>query len=137
MKTYFPFIYVVSILFFQNFPSLNFNANTQKNTNAKFSDYTIIEKVNIKPNEFYTKHCAFCHTSEELIAPDMKKIKSIYLKKYPKKQEFISAMLNFVKSPSKEKAIYKEALNKFTLMPKMPFKEEELKGVIDYIYEKI
>ncbi len=137
MKTYFPFIYVISILFFQNFPSLNFNANAPENTISKFSDYTITEKVKIKPKEFYAKHCAFCHTSDELIAPDIKKIKSIYLKKYPKKQEFISAMLNFIKSPSKEKAIYKEALGKFTLMPKMPFKEEELKEAIDYIYEKI
>ena len=136
MKTYFPFIYVVSILFFQNFPSINFNANINKNIITKYSNYSITEKLNIKPNEFYTKHCAFCHTGEELIAPDMKKIKNIYLKKYPKKQDFMSAIIKFVKSPSKDKTIYPQS-DKFTLMPKMPFKEEDLKGVVEYIYEKI
>ncbi len=89
------------------------------------------------PETFYKKQCAFCHQSESLIAPDMKIIKDVYLEKYPKKSDFIQAMLQFVKSPSREKALYKKGLEEFTLMPKMPFKEQDLKAVIDYIYTKI
>ncbi len=93
--------------------------------------------LNNNPEDFYKKQCAFCHESDELIAPNMKEIKKVYLDKYPKKEDFIKAMLGFVKNPTKEKAIYKKGLQKYTLMPKMPFKESDLKGVIEYIYNKI
>ena len=93
--------------------------------------------ANTNPEEFYKKQCAFCHESDGLIAPDMKEVKKIYLEKYAKKDDFIKAMLEFVKNPSKDKALYKKSLEDYTLMPKMPFKEEDLKGVIEYIYNKI
>jgi hypothetical protein len=67
----------------------------------------------------------------------MKEIKAVYLKKYPQKSAFVEAMLKFVKHPTKEDALYKKGLDKYTLMPKMPFKEEALKGVMEYIYSKI
>ena len=91
----------------------------------------------LSPAEFYKKQCAYCHESEGLIAPDMKEIKKVYLEKYPQESLFVKAMLDFVKHPTKEKALYKKGLENYTLMPKMPFKEEDLKGVIDYIYKNI
>ncbi len=108
-------------------------------TNTRHKIILLKEKKIIQqdPAFFYKKHCAFCHESESLIGPDMKIIKEIYLKKYPKKSEFTDRMLQFVKNPSKEKALYKKGIEEYTLMPKMPFKEEDLKAVIDYIYTKI
>ncbi len=114
--------------------------------NNKFSYVSITSQekpivlTSISPTDpavFYKKQCAFCHAGEEMIAPDMKKIKNLYLKKYPQKQDFIQAIVNFASSPSKDKVVYKEALKKFTLMPKMPFKKEDLKSVAAYIYDKI
>ncbi len=84
--------------------------------------------------EFYKKQCGFCHTSEELIAPDMNKIKAKYLEKFKTKEAFIDAVVKFVKNPDKKGAIYKDGIDNFMDMPKMPFKETQLKSVAEYIY---
>jgi len=85
--------------------------------------------------DFYKKQCGFCHTSEELIAPDMNKIKAVYKEKYKTKEAFIQAITKFVKNPDKKTAIYKEGIEDFMDMPKMPFKEEQIKAVAAYIYD--
>ncbi len=91
--------------------------------------------TNITPKDFYQKQCGFCHASEELIAPDMTKIKKVYKEKYPKKADFVNAVVKFVKNPSKKFAIYKLGIDNFTDMPKMPFKEADIKGVAGYIFD--
>jgi len=86
---------------------------------------------------FYKKQCGFCHTKEEMIGPDMNKIKAVYLKKYPKKEDFIKAVSDFVANPDKKSAIYKDGIDNFMDMPKMPFKTDEIKAVAAYIYNTI
>jgi len=87
------------------------------------------------PADFYQKQCGFCHTSEELIAPDMNKIKNTYMDKFKTKEEFIKAIVRFVKNPDKKEAIYKDGIDNFMDMPKMPFKEAQVKAVAEYIYK--
>ncbi len=84
--------------------------------------------------EFYKKQCGFCHTPEELIGPDMKKIKAVYKEKFQSKEAFVKAIVKFVQNPNKKFAIYKDGIENFTDMPKMPFKEEQVKKVAAYIY---
>ncbi len=83
---------------------------------------------------FYKNQCAFCHTKEQLIAPDMNKIKAKYLEKFKTKEAFVKAVIAFVKNPNKKNAIYKEGIDNFTDMPKMPFKDDQIKAVAEYIY---
>jgi len=83
---------------------------------------------------FYQKQCGFCHTSEELIAPDMNKIKAKYLEKFKTKEDFVNAVITFVKNPDKKNAIYTDGIDNFMDMPKMPFKESQIKAVAEYIY---
>ena len=91
--------------------------------------------TNVTPKDFYQKQCGFCHSSEELIAPDMIKIKKVYKEKYPNKNDFVNAVIKFVKNPSKKFAIYKLGIDNFSDMPKMPFKEADIKGVAGYIFD--
>jgi cytochrome c551/c552 len=86
-------------------------------------------------SKFYQKQCGFCHTKEELIGPDMNKIKAIYIKKYADKTLFIKTMTNFVQNPNKKNAIYKDGIDNFMDMPKMAFKPEQVKAVAEYIYK--
>ncbi len=136
MKTY---IWILAIAFL--FISFAFTSSgKEKEGSSKISQvkdnvYPLI--LTQDPGDFYKKQCAFCHESEGLIAPDMKDIKKVYIEKFPNKPDFEKAMLEFVKHPTKEKALYKKGLDQYTLMPKMPFKEEDLKGVVEYIYTKI
>ena len=105
----------------------------QKNTQN--TNYTAnLVKQNQSPAVFYKKQCGFCHTPEELIAPDMNKIKTKYLEKFKSKDAFIKAVTNFVKNPDKKNAIYTDGIDNFMDMPKMPFKEDQLKAVAEYIY---
>ena len=83
---------------------------------------------------FYKNQCAFCHTKEQLIAPDMNKIKAKYLEKYKNKDAFVKAVTEFVKNPDKKNAIYKDGIDNFTDMPKMPFKDSQIKAVAEYIF---
>jgi len=83
---------------------------------------------------FYKNQCAFCHTKEQLIAPDMNKIKAKYLEKFKTKEAFVKAVTVFVKNPNKENAIYKDGIDNFSDMPKMPFKDEQIKAVAEYIF---
>ncbi len=83
---------------------------------------------------FYKNQCAFCHTSAQLIAPDMNKIKAKYLEKYKTKDAFVKAIQAFVKNPNKKNAIYKDGIDNFTDMPKMPFKDAQIKATAAYIY---
>ena len=84
--------------------------------------------------QFFKTQCAFCHTSEELIAPDMNKIKAVYKAKYKTKEAFVKAVTAFVKNPDKKNAIYKDGIDNFTDMPKMPFKDAQIKATAEYIF---
>jgi len=97
------------------------------------TDYSHI-KAQQSGETFYKNQCAFCHTSEQLIAPDMNKIRAKYLEKYKTKDAFVKAVLAFVKNPVKKNAIYKDGIDNFTAMPKMPFKDAQIKATATYIY---
>ncbi len=110
------------------FISINLNPKTPK----QYSNDLIYSQSG---ENFYKNQCAFCHNAEELMAPDMNKIKAEYLKKFKTKDAFIKAIVSFVKNPDKKNAIYKDGIDNFSDMPKMPFKEAQLKAVAEYIYQ--
>jgi len=124
------FISIVVVISFTWFNGW-FN-NTHLKTN-KYKDLAVsIDQVS--GEIFYKNQCGFCHTKEELIAPDMNKIKAKYLEKYKTKDAFVKAITTFVKNPNKANAIYKDGIDNFTDMPKMPFKDEQIKAVAEYIF---
>jgi cytochrome c551/c552 len=113
---------------------INIDTNNNRNLSNTNYSYTSISLIDNNPQAFYKSQCAFCHTSDELIAPDMNKIKAAYLTKYKTEEAFVKAMTDFVLNPSKDKSIYPDS-QKFETMPKMPFKEVQIKEVAAYIFE--
>ena len=93
--------------------------------------------VSPDPAILYKNKCGFCHKSDGLMAPNMTAIKAVYLKKFPKKIDFVNAISNFVKQPNKKTALYRKNIENFMEMPKMPFKDEDVKATATYIYEKL
>jgi len=114
--------------------SYYFNAYSNYSYSKKYQHITQRQK-SINGEAFYKQQCGFCHNKEELLAPDMQKIKAVYIKKYKEKEAFIKAIVNFVTNPDKSKAIYKDGIDNFSDMPKMPFKEAQIKAVAAYIYD--
>ncbi len=111
-----------------------FNGISRFSKSQTYQRITINEIFQQSGKEFYKNQCGFCHTKEELIAPDMTKIKATYLKKYTTKDAFVKAVSAFVKNPNKKNAIYRDGIENFTDMPKMPFKDAQIKSVAEYIY---
>lgn len=83
--------------------------------------------------------CYVCHNPstdhDSRIAPPMVAIKSHYIGDDTTKEEFVSAMWNFLKEPSKDKAKMRGAVKRFGVMPYQPFSEEEIKLISEYIYD--
>jgi cytochrome c551/c552 len=121
---------VISLLFLIKSACMTVLLKQNQNTYYEFAKVSHQETI----ADFYKKQCGFCHNQEESIGPDMKKIKAVYIEKFKTKEAFVDAIYKFVKNPNKKNAIYKEGIDKFMDMPKMPFKDKEIKEVAAYIY---
>lgn len=94
---------------------------------------------NVKVLALLQSKCFTCHNPdldiENRIAPPMFKVRNHYFDTTIKKEEFIKNIVLFASNPSEEIAIMPGAIRNFGLMPKQPFKEDDLKFIAEYIYE--
>lgn len=83
--------------------------------------------------------CYACHSpkqSKEVQAgPVFSEIKTQYLIKYPRREDFIQAILEFVNEPVAERSIIKDAATRFTPMPKSMYKESDLRAIAAYLFD--
>jgi len=69
-------------------------------------------------------------------APHFSEIKGYYLIDYPKKEEFVKGIVNFLKNPSKENAKLQNAVKNYKqVMPKLEIDPDILKDIATYLYE--
>ena len=85
-------------------------------------------------------HCYLCHsaTAEEnegRIAPPMIAVKSRYLMDYDSKEDFVNAISNFVKNPTKDHAKMRGAVKNFGVMPKQVFPENSVEQIADFMFD--
>jgi hypothetical protein len=88
------------------------------------------------------QRCFICHQEKpaygnhaDLKAPPMPGVKMHYLKKYPRKEDFIRAITEWVKNPSADKSIMKGAIDEFGPMPPFPYPDDELHKIAGAIYD--
>lgn len=117
------------------------NNNSSSNTNND-KELNQAEVYNSKGYELLKSKCFICHyenpnpnETDKMIAPPMMRIKEHYLPNYPKKEEFIKALVAIVKNPTEEKTLMPGAVKKFKLMPKLIYKDEELNLIAETIYD--
>jgi mono/diheme cytochrome c family protein len=89
--------------------------------------------------QLFKTHCSHCHSSTAgekfgRVAPPMIEIKAIYLRTYSEKEAFINAIVNFTAQPNQRKALLKDAVSQFGLMPYQKYQEESVHKIADYIY---
>ncbi|WP_294966217.1 cytochrome C [Sulfurimonas sp.] len=65
----------------------------------------------------------------------MVQIRQSYLRAFPKKNDFVEYMSEWVKKPKEETSIMLHAVKKYELMPFLHFNMESLKEISVYIYE--
>ena len=87
------------------------------------------------------KHCYLCHSpnaaeNEGRIAPPMVAIKARYIDKGGlNKEEFVKQLTEFVKQPTKEKALMRGAVKKHGLMPKQDFPKGSLEKIAEFMFD--
>lgn len=83
-------------------------------------------------------NCFNCHNpdmGESRVAPPLFKVREHYYDEETTKEEFVTAIINFINNPTEENSIMPGAVRNFGLMPKMSFKEEDIQLIADYLYD--
>jgi hypothetical protein len=81
-------------------------------------------------------NCTTCHFEEKTVsAPAVIDFKKRYMTAFPKKEEFVDYMAAWVKHPSEETSIMRDAIEKHGLMPELGFELDTLQIIAKYIYE--
>ena len=81
-------------------------------------------------------NCIACHGElGKKVAPHLSEVKGYYLVAYPKKEEFVVNMAEWLSSPNEENAQHKEAIAKYKLMPYLAIDFDTLIKIATYIYE--
>ena len=86
----------------------------------------------------FNGNCVTCHRMDNLnkSAPTIIEIQKNYKNAFPKKEDFIHYMSEWVYDPSLKTSIMQNAIKKYKLMPDLAYDKETLKEISNYIYEK-
>ncbi len=91
-----------------------------------------------KAVELMKQQCFSCHSprggEHNRVAPPMIAVKRHYLEEGDSEKDFADKMWAFLANPSEEVSMMPGAVEKFGLMPKMPFEEEQIREIAAYLY---
>lgn len=81
-------------------------------------------------------NCVTCHhETEDISAPSIIQLKSVYLSAFPQKEEFVDYMAGWVQYPNTQTSLMDGAIKKYELMPELGFDLFTLKNIAEYIYD--
>ncbi|WP_223176038.1 c-type cytochrome [Sulfurimonas indica] len=81
-------------------------------------------------------NCVTCHFElEEKSAPAMIEVRKRYISTFPKKQDFVKYLSEWVANPSRETSIMQDAIKKHELMPHIAYEKDVLEDIAAYIYD--
>lgn len=119
---------------------LTFISCGEKSESAKTNQAEVntVEVDLVKAKQLLTTSCYVCHSptapENSRLAPPMEAVKRRYLSTYPEKEVFIEKLSTFVTAPKEENAIMFGAVTQYNLMTPMPFPEDDLKAIAEYIF---
>jgi len=113
------------------------NGNTLENATQKE-----VALNTSKGYELMKQKCFICHFEtpdpsrrDQMLAPPFLRIQEHYKPTYPKKEEFINAIMAIINEPSEENTLMPGAVRKFNLMPKLVYDQEELRLIAETLYD--
>ncbi|QKF82518.1 c-type cytochrome [Halarcobacter ebronensis] len=97
--------------------------------NALYADYKEL---------LFNGNCITCHRTDELnkSAPTIIEIRKRYIEVFPKKEEFVKHLSQWVYRPNEEKSIMQKAIQEYKLMPELGYDIDTLEQIAEFIYEK-
>ncbi|PKQ46181.1 c-type cytochrome [Confluentibacter flavum] len=116
---------------------INCDNSNKRATYAKNSD--VLEAQTHPGKKLMETHCYACHnatTSEaDRIAPPMIAIKMRYINSVTSKKEFVADMQKWIKEPIESNAKMYGAVKRFGMMQKLPYPENVIEQIADYIFD--
>jgi hypothetical protein len=120
--------------------------NKPKNINRIISEAELQEIQNISPmlisegEELLTTSCYSCHSPnskshDDMLAPPLGGIKHKYKGIYPDRNVFIAQMSSFIIEPTKDNALMKGPVKKFSLMPITTLSDKQILELTAFIYD--
>ena len=93
--------------------------------------------TNPSGEQLYDTLCAACHvkTPPATIAPPVFALVDHTRDMYPGKVEFVTRIVDWVAKPQADQAIMTGAVDKFGLMPKLGYPEDQVRLVAEYLYK--
>ncbi|MCH8546410.1 MAG: DUF3365 domain-containing protein [Cryomorphaceae bacterium] len=84
-----------------------------------------------------SKYCEACHakgSGRMRVAPSLNAVRTHYLDAFPEEEDFIYAIVDFVRHPSREKSVMPGAVEKFGLMSALSYSEDKIESIARYLY---
>lgn len=135
LKKYFMLAYL--ILFFLILATCAKELETKTETEIPVSEIEQLDLV--KAKQLLETACVSCHSAtaseDSRLAPPLEAVKRRYLRSYPNIEDFTPEMAAFITQPTEEKALMYGAVNRFDIMPPIPFPEEDLIAIATYMYQ--
>jgi len=137
MKTKTSIILLLMTSFFLN---ISCQSEVKKQTKSEDNLVVAILQTDSKTVELFNQKCMICHNTEgksdeTMLAPPFYQVKNRYLKASFDKTDFIETMSNWVNNPTEDNALMRGAVEQLKVMPKLSYNEEEVKQIVNYIYE--
>ncbi|MDB3869974.1 cytochrome c [Candidatus Thioglobus sp.] len=88
--------------------------------------------------ELYGQLCAGCHmpNASVKIAPPIFAVVDHVRQAYPKREDFIAQIIEWVEEPKAEVALMPGAIRKFNLMPKLGYSQNDVEEIAEYLFDK-
>ena len=103
--------------------------------------FAIPETAHCEPTgkEMWEVRCSACHSIDPppKLAPPVRGIVMNYRRTYSDREAFAQAVSAFAHSPTKEASQMPHALEKFNLMPALPFEKNELAEIARWMWDTI
>ena len=101
-----------------------------------------VAKNTSKGYELMQEKCFLCHFEkpdpsrrDQMIAPPFLRVQEHYKPTYPKKDDFVAAVMDIINDPSVDKTLMPGAVKKFELMPKIVYDQDELRLIVETLYD--
>ncbi len=96
--------------------------------------------LSLQGKELFQRHCTMCHITSKpkdrskLVAPPIMGVMWHVKERYPKKGDAVRFIVDYVRSPSHDKALC-PSVKRFGLMPPLHLPKKDLEAIASYIYD--
>lgn len=82
--------------------------------------------------------CTSCHVTsgQGVIAPPIFAVKNHVKNAYPAREDFIQQIVDWVEEPNQDVSLMPGAINKFGLMPKLGYSQQDVEKIASYLYDE-